>query len=367
MKTGRSEHVLGFALDHPWAITPAMLSVVARIIARHVAGQTLTAEELQAALTDRKNLPQATAGGGVAVIPIYGVIAPRMNLLSDFSGGTTFETLTGQLRDAVANKAVKTIVLDINSPGGSVAGATEFAREVLKARTKKPVIAQIQYTGASAAYWPASAATEIQAAPSSLIGSIGIYTAHDDLSEALKQLGITRTFISAGDGKEINNEAAPLSAEGLARIQGLVDASYAQFVADVIKGRGKGMTADRVKKEWGAHIYPADQALALGMIDGIATLDDTIARAMTPADGARAHSRVASADVCPACNGAGLKPERFMSDPQGQEPCPACNGTGKNSTTAATLQEPSPATSQEPLSDAHWQNTATSELLQLDL
>lgn len=323
----RHEHVLGFALDHPWAITPPMLSVVASIIARHVAGQSLSAEQLQAALTDRKNLPQPTTGGGVAVIPIYGVIAPRLNLLSEFSGGTTFEALTSQLQDAVANKAVKTIVLDINSPGGSVAGATEFAREVLKARTKKPVIAQIQFTGASAAFWAASAATEIQAAPSAFIGSIGVYTAHDDISAALAQLGIKRTFISAGDGKDINNDAAPLSEQSLARIQGLIDSSYARFVGDVVKGRGKGMTADRVTKEWGAHLYGADQALALGMIDGISTLDDTIARVLTPA-----------------------------------------TGPGKPSgSTADTTQEPLGATVQDLAADATWQNGIDAALLALEL
>jgi signal peptide peptidase SppA len=333
--TGRYEHVLSFALEHPWALHPPMLSEVARIIARHVAGEKLTAEEIQAALVDRKNLPSAHGGGAVAVIPIYGVIAPRLNLLSDFSGGTTFEALTGQLRDALANKAIKTIVLDINSPGGSVAGATEFAREVMKARTKKPVIAQIQFTGASAAYWLASAATEIQAAPSALIGSIGIYTAHDDISAALAQLGIKRTFISAGDGKEINNEAAPLSEHGLARIQSIIDTAYAQFVGDVVKGRGKGMTAERVKKDWQAHIYGADQALSLGMIDGIATLDDTIARVMTaaPADGSRA------ALTLPLDDGGHA---------------------------AATAHASAP-TSQELPSDALWQNGIDAALLELDL
>jgi len=328
--TGRFEHVLGFALDHPWAITPAMLSVVANIIARHVAGQKLTAEEIQAALVDRKNLPQPAGGGAVALIPIHGTIAPRVNLLSDFSGGTTFETLTGQLRGAMANKTIKTIVLDINSPGGSVAGATEFAREVMAARTKKPIIAHIHPTGASAAYWVAAAATEVVASPSALVGSVGIYAAHDDISAALEKLGVKRTYLSAGKGKIAGNEAEPLSDEASARMQSLIDESYGRFVGDVVKGRGKGMTADRVRNDWQAHIYGAADALSLGMIDSIATLDDTIARVMTtaPAEGSRALH---------------------------------------DSTTEATDQEPSPATSQELTSDAAWLNAIEGELLELDL
>jgi signal peptide peptidase SppA len=367
--TGRYEHVLGFALDHPWAITKPMLTVIANIIGRHVAGQKLTAEEIQAALVDRKNLPQPTAGGAVAVIPIYGVIAPRLNLLSDFSGGTTFESLTGQLRGAVANKAIKTIVLDINSPGGSVAGATEFAREVMAARAKKPIIAHIHPLGASAAYWVAAAATEVVASPSALVGSVGVYTAHDDLSAALEQLGVKRTYLSAGRGKVAGNEAEPLSDEAAARMQALIDESYGRFVGDVVKGRGKGMTTERVRNDWQAHVYGATEALSLGLIDSIATLDDTIARVMSPAS---ADGRAARAEdhtsACSACNGSGLKPERFMADPQGQEPCEACHGTGTSpSTTAATLQRlPTDGpTSQEPPSDAQWQNAAWAALLDL--
>lgn len=316
----KDAHLLSFAVDHPWALTRPMVTVVANIIARHVAGQKLSAEEIQAALVDRKNLPQPT-GGAVYVLPIYGVIAPRMNLVSEFSGGTTFETLDSQLAEAMANKAIKTIVLDINSPGGSVAGATEFARNVMKARTKKPIVAQIQYTGASAAYWIAACATEIQAAPSAMVGSVGVYTSHDDISAALEQLGVKRTYLSAGDGKVDGNETEPLSKAAETRIQGLIETSYAQFVGDVVKGRGKGLTPDVVRGTWKAHIYGAAEALALGMIDGIATLDDTIARVMTPA------------------------PDSLAAK--------------------ATLQEPHQATSQEPTTDIPWQNAIDRALLEL--
>src|SRR5688572_24294991 len=184
MKPGY-EHVLSFVLEHPWAITKPMLTVIAGILARRVAGQDVDRTEIEAALVNRKNLPQPMAGS-IAILPVYGVLAPRMNLFSEMSGGTTFEKLTGRVREAMGTKAVKTLVLDIDSPGGSVAGATEFARELLKARAKKPIIAQIQYTGASAAYWLASCCTEIVAAPSARVGSIGVYTSHDDISAALE-------------------------------------------------------------------------------------------------------------------------------------------------------------------------------------
>lgn len=279
-------HVLSFALDHPWAIEPGMIPIIAGIIARHIAGVD-SQPEIDAALVNRKNLPQPRAGS-IAIIPVYGVIAPRMNAMSEMSGGTTFETLTGQLQTAVADKSVKTIVFDVNSPGGNVAGATEFAREVMKARQKKPVIAQAQYQMASAAYWALAGATEIVAAPSAAVGSLGIYTSHSDLSAALEKNGVKRKTLSAGKGKTYGNPDEPLSAEAEQRMQALLDASYGQMVTDVVKGRGAGMTAARVKDDWQALVYTASNALALGMIDRVGTLADTLERILStssdPAD-----------------------------------------------------------------------------------
>jgi signal peptide peptidase SppA len=309
--TGRYEHVLSFALTHPWAVLPEMLSVIASILARRIAGVDVERAEIDAALVNRKNLPQPRAGS-VAIIPVYGVIAPRMNLLSDISGGTTFEQLTSQLRAAMSDTKVKTIVLDVDSPGGSVAGNTEFAAEVMRARTKKPIIAVAQYTMGSAAYHLAAAATEVAAAPSARVGSIGVFTMHEDLSDALKSLGVKRTYISAGEGKVDGNPTEALSEAARGRMTAAVDESYAQFVANVVKGRGQGMTAARVKTEWKAHVYGAAEALSLGMIDRIETLDETLARVLS-----------ASPDA------ADQRAARDLSDP----------------TPPAPLQEPAKATS----------------------
>ena len=104
---------------------------------------------------------------------------------------------------------------------------------------------------------------------------------HDDLSAALKDLGINRTFVSAGDGKLDGAETGPLSERAQARRQATVDAMYGQFVDAVVQGRGKGMTAARVRDTWKAFVYNSDEALSLGMIDRIGTLDDTIARVLS--------------------------------------------------------------------------------------
>lgn len=342
--TGRYEHVLSFALEHPWAITKNMRVLIASILAGRIAGKQTDPAAIAAALVNRKNLPQP-AGGGVAIIPIYGVIAPRANMLTDISGGTTFEGLTTQLHEALANKAVKTIVFDVDSPGGNVAGATEFAREVMKARTKKPVIAQAQYLMASAAYWAMACATEIVAAPSAKVGSVGVYSIHEDLSKALEMEGIKITYISAGKYKVDGNETEPLSKEALARIQAKVDDPYARFKSDVSKGRGVPL-ADVDAGYGEGDTVGADEALRLGMIDRIGTLADTIARVMAPAlaDGAHADATINE-----------LRAARSLPPLPDLDPI---------DDTAAGASRP-PA--QDRPSDAPWQNGIAAALLELDL
>jgi signal peptide peptidase SppA len=274
----RDTHVLGFALDHPWAIDPAWLPVIAQVLARHAAARDVDEATMQAALIQRKNLPQSP-GGGVAVIPVYGVIAPRANALTSMSGGTSFGLLGEQLAAAVADPKVTTIILDVDSPGGSVAGAPEFAAQLRAARTKKPIIAQAQFKMGSAAYWLAASATKIHAAPSAVVGSIGIYRIHEDMSKALASEGVTRTYISAGKHKVDGNEVTPLTDDVLAVLRAPVDAAYATFVGDIAKGRGVPVAS--VRNGYGeGKTVTADEALSLGMIDAIATLDDTVARAM---------------------------------------------------------------------------------------
>lgn len=309
------DHLVAFALEHPWAITPNMRALIAGILARRMAGHheaddaaILAAQEARAA----REHPVPT-GGVVRVIPVSGVIAPRMNLFSEMSGGTTFEALTAQLQQATADPNVKAIVFDVDSPGGNVAGASEFAREVLKARAVKKVIAQANHTMASAAYWFAACATEIVASPSAMVGSIGVYSMYDDLSEALSSLGIKREVFSAGKYKAEGIGGTGLTDDARVHVQSLIDGAYNRFVGDVAKGRG--VSAAAVRNGYGeGRALDAEHAKDEHLIDRIATLQDTIARyagTTREVQGTRAE---------------------LTSDP----PPPA------------TDQEPSPATSQEP-------------------
>jgi len=275
----RYEHVIGFALEHPWAVTDGMRAIIAEILAQRLAGEETDPALLAAAaeLRGTRELQRRNGDGTVSVIPISGVIAPRMNLFTKASGGTTFEQLTAQLRDALDNSKTKAIVFDVDSPGGNVAGASEFAREVMRARTKVPVIAQANHLMASAAYWPMAGATEIVASPSSMVGSIGVYAMYDDISAALAQKGVKRELFAAGRYKGEGADGGPLSPEARLHFKSLIDQSYARFAADVAKGRG--VTAEMIRTGYGeGRTLPAEAALSAGLVDRIDTMDDTLAR-----------------------------------------------------------------------------------------
>jgi signal peptide peptidase SppA len=282
-RSARFEHLVAYVIEHPWAITDGMRQLIANVVARRLAGEDTDEEGLVAARQARETRAQAIpTGGTVAVIPVHGVLAPRMNLFSEVSGGATYEGLTSQLHEAVADPNVHTILFDVDSPGGNVAGASEMAREVLKARTQKPVIAQAAHMMCSAAYWVMSGATEIVASPSALVGSIGVYGIYDDLSAALEQLGVKRTVLSAGKYKAEGIGGVGLNAEAQAHLQSLINGAYGRFVGDVAKGRG--VSAAAVRDGYGeGRAIDGDRALTLGMIDRIATLSDTLARVTQPA------------------------------------------------------------------------------------
>lgn len=259
-------------LGQPWALQPSVL----RQIAAFLSGDT----SVRAAIQRQPSQPRQ-AQGYVQVIPIHGVIERRSSFLMDLFGGSSIEGIRGQLRAAMADPDVRGIVFDIDSPGGSVAGVTELAKEIRDARGAKPIYALADTMAGSAAYWLGAQAEQLFVTPSGEVGSVGVYGVHMDISRALDAEGVTPTIISAGPRKTAESELEPLTDEARAAIQARVDAFYDSFVGDVAKGRNT--TAERVKADYGegASLLAKD-ALAAGMVDGIETLDGVL-RLMTRA------------------------------------------------------------------------------------
>ncbi|HVL67193.1 MAG TPA: S49 family peptidase [Vicinamibacterales bacterium] len=270
--------LIPFALEHPWAVSPEFMPVVAEILARHAAGERLSEAEIEARIGDKRRAAEREPerSGAVAVVPLFGLVFPRANLMSAVSGATTAEGVGRQLRALAADDDVGSIVLDINSPGGQVAGITELAAVVREVRAQKPVIAVAHHLAASAAYWIASQATELVATPSAQVGAVGVYTMHEDLSKALEQQGIKRTIIAAGKHKVEASEIEPLSDEARAAIQARVDHVYGLFVKDIAKGRGVPVADVRNGFGEGRTVH-AELAVRERMADRVATFDAVVA------------------------------------------------------------------------------------------
>lgn len=265
------------ALDTPWAILPLKLAQIRTFLFAHLSGETITAEKEAEFLAAAESRQKARQQGSVAVIPVYGTIAQRMNLMSAMSGGASTEILQKEIRAAVADPSISAVVLNIDSPGGSVTGVTELASAIREMRAQKPIVAVANSMAASAAYWIAASASEIVVTPSGEVGSIGVFTMHVDESAALESDGLKVSLISAGPYKTEGNSFEPLTEEARAAIQENVDTYYQMFVRDVAIGRG--VSVGDVKATYGGgRMLPAKEAKAAGLADRIETLDETIAR-----------------------------------------------------------------------------------------
>ncbi len=261
----------------PWAITPEKHAQIAAFLRDRAAGIRMSDEEVRARFSAVDSQRYETTGS-IAVIPVYGVIAQRMNLLHAFSGGTSTEILSREIKAAVADPDVSAVVLDVDSPGGSVYGVQELGDEIRAAREEKPIVAVANSMAASAAYWIASQASEVVVTPSGDVGSIGVIIEHHDWSEHVgPDGGLPRvTYITAGEYKAEGNSMEPLSDEALAFYQRRVNEYYEAFVSAVASGRG--VSAETVLSDFGGgRIYGAQAALDAGMVDRIDTLDNVIA------------------------------------------------------------------------------------------
>lgn len=266
--------------DRPWLILPATLSLIVDILEFRADGGHLEPDEIQARIDAASNGPRkgGRQAGAVAVIPVYGPISMRQNLMSANSGGTSVEGLAADFRAAIADPGVDAIVLEVDSPGGTVDGIPELADEIYAARGTKPILAHANTLAASAAYWLATSADQLYATKSGAVGSVGVFTVHQDESIRAENEGVKTTIISHGKYKAEGNRYEPLSDEARANLQDQVDQIGGMFTSALAKNRGTSV--DTVRSSYGqGRVLLAKQALEAGMIDGIDTLENTIRRA----------------------------------------------------------------------------------------
>ncbi len=287
--------VANAVFNEPWMIHPEMLAIICEVIGLRVNGVMSDDPSWRAsgAAFDARAAAHADrqrGGGSVAVLPLFGLMSQRMNMMTQMSGGTSTESFKRAFQMAVRDDAISSIVLDVDSPGGSVFGVQELWQTVMDARGTKPVIAVANSMMASAAYYVASAADEIVVAPMGEVGSIGVLVAHEDISGAQEKAGIKTTLIHTGKKKILGNPFEPLTEEARQMIETSNASLYDSFINAV--ARGRGVKPSLVRSGFGeGGMVLGPEAVRMGMADRTGTLDQTIARLTGRGARARSSSR----------------------------------------------------------------------------
>ena len=254
-----------------WAISPAWLSTILAIANREGPGPEAVAKELGRPLDNTQTVIRR---GDVAVIPVTGPIFRRANVFSQVSGATSVQVLATELNVALDAEEVSAVVLDIDSPGGEANGICELSEMLYAMRGRKPIIGYVGGTGASAAYWIASACDKLYVSETAEVGSIGVVRAvPNPKADSAKSIEIVSS-------QSPNKRPDVLSDDGRAVFQAEVDALADVFVAKV--ARNRGVSVETVLSQFGkGGCLIGARAVAAGMADAVSSFEAVIASLST--------------------------------------------------------------------------------------
>ena len=285
-----TSHILSLFINSLWAMEPESFENMRIIVERHVAGEKLTPEQIRSAIGRAPQQPNPRnktyeVTQGVAMVPVQGVLMKHAMSVSDVSGpsGTSYETIAEQMGIALADDAVQSIMLHMESPGGQSDGCEALYNYISAVAEKKPVWAFVDGLCASAAYYLASACTEVMATKSSQVGSIGTMMVARDTTKADEKSGVRTVVVRSGAKKALGTSGEPVTDAVIQSKQKIVDGLAQQFYDAVSSGRG--LDGDKLKAVTDGDIHLAKDALALGLIDKIGSLEDAVKSMTAPKKG----------------------------------------------------------------------------------
>jgi len=207
--------------------------------------------------------PKPYVVDGIGIIPVVGVIGKGLSPLEKMMGAVDINDLSNQVDAMAADPAVEKIAFHVSSPGGTVTGVEELANKIRN--LGKPTMAYTDSEMASAAYWISSASDKVTASPSSSVGSIGVYMAIPDYSEAAKMAGIKMVVIKSGKFKGAGIEGTSLDEGQLGNLQEGVDTIHAEF-KEAVNMKRKMVKAEAMEGQ----VFSGKQAAAQGLVTGLA-------------------------------------------------------------------------------------------------
>lgn len=206
---------------------------------------------------------------GIAIIPVHGPLSKRSGIFDAYFGFTSYELLAESMQEALDDSDVSAILLDIDSPGGEVAGLFDLCDQIYAARKIKPVWASANEEAYSAAYAIASSAEKLFVTRTGGVGSIGVIASSVDQSIFDQKLGVKITTIFAGARKNDFNPHEPITSEAAKVLQTEVNRLYDMFVKLVARNR-KLAAADIRSTEAGLFFGP--DGVSNGLADDIITM-----------------------------------------------------------------------------------------------
>ena len=274
--------ILDYLTTSRWAMERGVLDRFRGVLEAHLNGSKRDAADIQAIVEKRDRevkIEDARVDGGVAIIPISGVIAPHAKMVNGASQpqGTSVAAIRKQMRNALGDPSVHTVLFNVESPGGSVQGIDDLAEEIRAARDSKRIVAHTDSLMASAAYWLSSQAHEVYATRSADVGSIGVYAVVDDVSKHYEAQGIKTHVVSSGGQKGAGIQGTEITDEQLDGFQSSVNAINDVFVGAVATGRGQ--EAKAVRGAWNnGKTWMGAEAASMGLIDSVATFEGLLSR-----------------------------------------------------------------------------------------
>lgn len=235
--------------------------------------------QLQGRIDPRTERAIAAQPGSVVVIPFRGVVVPREDKWSQMFGEVGVEDTVRRIEQAVADKSVKSIIIDMDSPGGSVCGVTESVAKLRAIDTNKPIVAHADYLMCSAAYHFAMGCDEVNAAPSAEVGSIGVLWPYMDQQKMLEELGIEAQSFAYPADKGDGWGMWPNSDKFEERRAQVVKECYDVFVSDIVASRNVDTAS--ILADW-ASVYNAPRAKLLGMVDKVRPIAETFGAYSSP-------------------------------------------------------------------------------------
>jgi len=266
----RFGHILHALYCEPWLIDPAMHQQLRQIVDAHITGKAHAPDGNILDFNDKSGkAPDLKVVDGVAIVSLVGVVGKRIGMMEKSSGVMDVDDLSDNIQAALDRDDVRGILLDVNSPGGTITGVPEAADMVVEAASMKPVVAFTDTLMASAAYWIAVGADAIVATQSASIGSIGVYSAMLDSSVAFSNAGLKQELFKEGAFKAMGIQGLPLTAEQREHIQERVTKIYEWFTSSVIEARVQ-VSKDSMQGQ----TFRGADAKAANLIDQIGSKDD---------------------------------------------------------------------------------------------